>query len=99
MALDLDMTPLEYELVRLGDWVLVVYEEEKSLGRVIAKVQNQFKVQCLQKPFGICLAQQFEKEIDTIFYKEVYKAPVIPWATELDDNGNRTRKTFFKYCL
>ena len=58
---------------------------------------GQFKVQCLQKPYGIRVALQFEKKFDAVYYDEIYEAPVRPWATELDDDGNRTRKTFYKY--
>ena len=48
-------------------------------------------------PYGIMSAQVFEKEVDVVYYGKVYKPQIIPWATELDDEGKRTRKTFHKY--
>ena len=47
-------------------------------------------------PYGIRSAQVFAKEVDVVYYK-VYKLPIIPWDTELDDEGKRTRITFYKY--
>ena len=35
--------------------------------------------------------------VDVVYYDKVYKPPIIPWATELDDEGKHTRKTFYKY--
>ena len=68
--------------------------DKKFLGRVLTKVAGKFEVQCLQKPYGIRNAQQLK--LDAIYYHQVYKAPIKPWATELDNDGNRSRKTFYK---
>ena len=89
------LVPLNFDDVDLNSWVLVLYEGEKFLGRVLMKVAGKFEVQCLQKPHGIRNAQHFE--FDAIYYYQVYKAPIKPGAKELDDDGNRTRKTFYKY--
>ena len=40
------------------------------------KAASKFEVQCLQKPYGIQNAPQFE--LDTIYYHQVYKAPIKP---------------------
>ena len=87
---DVNLVTINFEDVQLNSWVLVIYEEEKFMGKVLAKGATKVKVQCLTKPYGIPTAQEFEK--DAIYYDEVFEAPVIPWATELDDNGKRTRK-------
>ena len=92
---DSQLVPLNFDDVDLISWVLVLYEGEKFLGRVLTKAAGKFEVQCLQKPYGIRNAQQFE--LDAIYYRQVYEASIKPWATELDDDGNRTRKTFYKY--
>ena len=34
---------------------------------------------------------------NAVQYHQVYKTPIKPWATESDDGGNCTRKTFYKY--
>ena len=86
---DSQLIPLNFDDVDLYSWVLVLYEGEKFLGRVLTKAAGKFEVQCLQKPYGIQNAQQFE--LDAIYYHHVYKAPIKPWTTELDDVGNRTR--------
>lgn len=44
---------LRYEDVALNSWVIVQYEEEKFVGRVIEKKVGQYKVQCLNMPYGI----------------------------------------------
>ena len=62
--------------VGLNSLVLVLYEGDKFLGRVLMKVAGQFKVQYLEKPYR--LAQPFEGEVDVVYYNQVYKAPVTP---------------------
>ena len=94
---DTHLVPLNFEDVDLNSWTLVLYEGERFLGSFLMKVAGQFKVHCLEKPYEIHLAQQFEREVDVVYYNQVYKAPVTPWATELDGSGNRARKTFYKY--
>ena len=52
--------------------MLVVYEDEKFLGKVICTKRNEVQVRCLQKPYGIREPQEFEREEDAIFYQNVY---------------------------
>ena len=88
---------LSFEDVTVNSWILVLYEGDKFLGRCLSKINGKFWVQCLLIPYGIWSAQIFEKEVDVVYYDKVYKPPIIPWATELDDEGKHTRKTFYKY--
>ena len=62
----------------------MLYEGEKFLGHILPKAAGKFEVQCLQKPYRIQNALQFE--LDAIYNHQVYKAPIKPWATELDDD-------------
>ena len=88
---------LDYESTPLRTWVMVQYEGEDFLGVILSKFHGRCRVQCLEKPYGVRVAQEFEKEIDAVFYDAVYEAPITPWPTELDDEGNRTRKNYYKY--
>ena len=88
---------LSFEDVTVNSWILVLYEGDKFLGRCLSKINGKFWVQCLLIPYGIWSAQIFEKEVDVVYYDKVYKPPIIPWATELGDEGKHTRKTFYKY--
>ena len=45
-----DKVPLNFDDVDLNSWVLVLYEGEKLLGRILTKAAGKFEVQCLQKP-------------------------------------------------
>ena len=78
---DVVLVPLDFEVVTVNSWVLVVYEGEKFLGRCLGKAGGKFRVQCLSLPFGVSLAQDLEEVADAVYYDEVYKAPIIPWAT------------------
>ena len=89
--------PLNLAEVENGSWVLVQYGGKDFLGVVKAVHPGHCRVQCLSRPYGYRLAQEFEKECDSLDYTEVYKAPICPWTSELDDQGNRTRKTYYKY--
>ena len=51
-----DNVPITYGEVNPGIWVIVFYEGEKFLGKVQEKKAGQFKVLCLEKPFGINVA-------------------------------------------
>ena len=88
---------LSFEDVPVNSWVLVLYQGEKFLGQCLRKINGKFRVQCLLMPYGIRSVQVFQKEVDAVYYDKVYKTPIIPWTTELDDEGKRTRKTFYKY--
>ena len=59
--------------IKEGDWVLVEYEKESFLGRVICVKGNEIQVRCLQKPYDIHQPQEFKREKDAIFYKRVFK--------------------------
>ena len=76
-------------------WVLVIYEMEKFIGRVAAKKCQQVMVHCLEKPFGIGVAQKFERENEAIYYRTVYSTTVVP--TEV--GSSTTRKLFWSYTL
>ena len=59
--------------------MLVFYEQEKFLGKVIEKREDQVSVRCLEKPFAINMPQNMEREHEAVFYYNVYKANVKPW--------------------
>ena len=54
-------------------------------------------MQCLNEPYGKRSSQEFEKCSQAVFYEHVYAAPIIPWETDIDEAGKRTRKTMYKY--
>ena len=47
------LKPIPYEKVKEGMWVIVIYEDEKWVGKVVTKCHDQVCVRCLEKPFGI----------------------------------------------
>ena len=53
-----------------GDWVVVIYEEKKFIGKVANVVNGQAAVQYLAKPLGINTTQDFEADI--VYYETVY---------------------------
>ena len=55
----------------------------------LGKLQLSLKNNAFKNYNGIRNAQF---ELDTIYYHQVYKAPIKPWTTELDDDGNRTTR-------
>ena len=68
--------PRPISTVKKGDWVVVIYEEEKLIGKVANVVNGQAATQCLTKPLGINTPQDFEA--DTIYYETVYYTPITP---------------------
>ena len=62
----------------IGDWVLVGYEGEKYLGKVLSKRKDEVQVRCLEKLWGIQELQQFERLDNAIFYKDVYASDTTP---------------------
>ena len=67
---------------QIRDVALVFYEQEKWLGKVIEKREGQVRARwCLEKPFGVNMLQNMEREHDAVFYHNVYKANVKPWMT------------------
>ena len=65
-----------------NSWVVVNYEEEYFLGKIIEKydAEKKCKIRCLEKPFGIIELQDMEKEHHCALYHEwqIYHAPAIP---------------------
>ena len=62
--------------VKEGDWVVVICEGEKFIGKVVNAVNGQAVVQCLTKPLGINTPQDFEA--DTVYYETVYYTSIMP---------------------
>ena len=56
-----------------GMWVIVHYEEEKFLGKIIRKRNIGVQVRCLEKPYGIHEPQDMERDENAILYKTLYK--------------------------
>ena len=75
----------------IGDWVLVGYEGEKYLGKVLSKRKDEVQVRCLEKLWGIQELQQFERLDNAIFYKDVYASDTTPKWVE------KGRKWFWTY--
>ena len=63
-------------------WILVNYEGEFFLGIILETydVTKSVKVWCLEKPYGINILQDLEKERYAVVYNEeqLFKAPVEP---------------------
>ena len=55
-----DLEEIHYEDDKSGMWVLVFYEKEKWLRKVIEKREGQVRVSCLEKPFGVNMPQNME---------------------------------------
>ena len=55
-------------------WVVVKYEGERFLGKVLQKRCGEYVVECLSMPFGVNTPQQSEDE--GIFYTEVYQSDI-----------------------
>ena len=70
---------------------MVVYEQERFLGKVVSIKNGQAQVRCLEKPLGVNSPQDFERESDAIFYKEVYKTDIVPQNVQIG------RKFLWKY--
>ena len=62
------------------------YEQEKWLRKVIEK-------RCLEKPFGVNMSQNMEREHEAVFYHNVYKANVKPWQSR----SGTDRKFLWQY--
>ena len=88
-----DLEEIHYEDVRSGMWVLVFYEQEKWLGKVIEKREGQVRVRCLEKPFGVNMSQNMERKHEAVFYHNVYKAYVKSW-----QSGSGTGWKFLWQC-
>ena len=68
--------------VKEEDWVVVIYEEEKFIGKVVNVVNGQAAVQCLWAlginimPLGINTLEDFEA--DTVYYETIYYTSIMP---------------------
>ena len=63
--------------VNKGDWVVVIYEQEKFIEKVMNIVNGQAAVQCLTKSLGVNILQVFEKD-DYVYYETVYYTSITP---------------------
>ena len=74
--------PIPFNEVAIDSWILVTYEDEYFLGKVIEKniPEKTSKVTCLEKPFGITELQEMEKERHATSYYEwqIFYPPTIP---------------------
>ena len=66
------------EDVEESDWVVVLYEEERFLGKVVGKAEKFVHVRCLEKPYTIKEPQFLEQEEDAIWYNIIFKPDCIP---------------------
>ena len=62
---------------------MVIYEEEKFLGKITTIKNGQAQVRCLEKPLGINSPQDFEREADAIFYEDIYKTDITPMNVQI----------------
>ena len=87
------LIPLEYEEVLLRQWVLVIYEEEVFIGRVLNKNKEdkKYEVLCLEKLYIIREPQKMEKEV--VWYSTVYKAKDEPELKKME--GSRLYKYIY----
>ena len=88
-----DLEEIHYKDVKSRMWVLVFYEQEKWLGKVIEKRKGQVRVRSLEKPFGVNMPQHMEREHEAVFYHNVYKANVKPWQSR----SGTDRKFLWQY--
>ena len=72
------LIPIPYEKVKEGMWVIVIYEEEKWIGKVVTKCHDQVCVRCLEKPFGLHQSQLLERQEDSIYFSHVCHTDITP---------------------
>ena len=58
--------------------MIVVYERERFIGKVMTSSEWELRVRCLEKPFGINEPQKLEHEEDVIFYGRLFRTNVTP---------------------
>ena len=58
-------------------WVVVKYEGERFLGKILQKMCGAYMVWCLSMPFGVNAPQQSDQE-EGIYSTEVYQLDVVP---------------------
>ena len=99
------MDPMTFDEVHAGTtWVLVKYEEETFIGKVMKKgvephygiMKECYYVRCLECPYGVNIPQQYEHG-DPIMYNEVFKTSIVPTQTQFNAEGQKTRRFFWVY--
>ena len=75
------LVPRPISTVKEGDWVVVIYEEKKFIGKVVNVVNRQAAVQCLTKPLGESTPQDLEA--DTVYHETVYYTSIMPKLVKL----------------
>ena len=58
--------------------VVVLYQEEQFLGKVVGKAEKFICKRCLEKPYTIKEPQFLEQEEDAIWYNTIFKPDCIP---------------------
>ena len=89
-----ELIPIPDEKVKEVMSVIVTYEEEKWIGKVVTKCHDQVCVRCLEKLFAIHQPQLLEREEDSIYFSQVYHTDVIAEQTQINPNGRKGRKWF-----
>ena len=74
-------------VMMIGMWVIAIDEQEKWLGKVVKKKANQLCVRCLEKPFGINLLQDLEREENAVYFSRVFYTNVVPILTQTQTVG------------
>ena len=69
-----------------------IYEDEKWLGNIVNKKANQICVHCLEKPYGVYVPQNLEREEDAVFFEQVFYTDVAPILSQIDANGKKGHK-------
>ena len=93
----INLNPISYNDVKIGIWVIAIYENEKWLGKVVSKKANQICVHCLEKPYGVREPQNLEREEDAIYFDQVYHTDVVPTLSQIDMSGKKGRKWYWRY--
>ena len=92
-----DLLAVNYDDVKIGMLVIAIYEQEKWLGKVVEKKANQVCVRCLEKPFGINLLQDLERDENAVYFSRVFYTNIVPILTQTDANGRKGRKWLWRY--
>ena len=93
----MNLYPFSYDDVKIGKWVINIYENEKWLGNVVNKKANQICVHCLEKPYGVNEPQNLEREEDRVFFDQVFNTDVVSILFQIDANGKKERNGFWRY--
>ena len=88
--------PMAYDDVSAGMWVVVMYEEERFLGKVIEKRCGEYLVKCLSMPFGVRIPQQYEDD-DGVYYTEVFQTDIVPENKRIIQDGKKSREYYWVY--